>query len=286
MTTPTETGRLCIHVGFGKAASSWLQDVMFNGHPNLNYLGRSCGNYPDWLIKLHYLDDYRFEQERPEISKRVRALLSPDRVNLLSSENFVNPSSIYSQAKRIRETFGSPRIMIVLRHPVSLLESLYKHWVREGLWSLPFEDYLDWSRTPFALPKRKPIFLPDYFYDEVLDYYHRLFSEPDVLVVKYEELVASPTCFMERVGAFLGVLFEDVEARALTKVLEGLPAESVAARRKENMAAFLGRFYEDGAEVGAGLVDERIIGRERVITQDARDRLDAFFAPRCSAYYP
>lgn len=277
-----------IHVGLGKTGTSWLQEKVFSRASSIDYFGKndSTSNYPDWLIKVHYLDDYAYDKEKEGIRALVLSRHQRDaRVSLLSSEPFTNPGSIWAQAKRIQEIFPAPRIILVLRHPLTAIESLYKHNVHEGRWFLDIEEYLDWMRPTYSLLKRKPICLPDFFYDEILDFYSALFGADHLCALKYEDFVTDPNAFVARIGSFVGVDFGDVIELAREKVLEGIPLNQVAEKRVENLRGYIAHSFPHIAEIIDPGSQSRSIAVKEIISDDLAERLTAYLKGKCSAYF-
>lgn len=274
-----------IHVGHGKTATTWLQNKIFPTNPQLNYFGKDENNYPEWLIRLHYLDDYAFEKEKEQIKSFIlsKHLKDPSKVSLLSSEAFTNFTVIISQAKRIKEVFPSPRIILVLRNPISLIESSYKHNVKRGHFFLKIEEYLDWKRTPFALQKRRPIYLPDLFYEEVIDYYYELFGSHNVCVLKYEDFVNEPNDFMARLGSFIGVNFGDVSEVAEEKLREGMPKNLIKTKRIENLRKYISKSFPNIAK--NIVADLESNDSEEIISPELAERLKKYFKGKCSMYF-
>ena len=61
-----------VHIGLERTATTWLQNMIFNSHPEINYLGKTSENYPKWLIEWQYLDDYTFNKSVSRIKERIR----------------------------------------------------------------------------------------------------------------------------------------------------------------------------------------------------------------------
>jgi hypothetical protein len=273
-----------IHIGYGKTGSSWLQEKLFCDHRQIHYFGQTSSFYPKWLMELHYGDEDRFDREKSRIKATIMDAHARDdgRVCLLSSEPFTNFGYLKSQAKRIQAVFPNPRIIMVLRHPIDLIESFYKHNVREGHFFLPIEEYLDWKTLPFALHKRPPVCLPDLFFDDVIDYYAFLFKRENILVLQYEHLANDPNEFASRLGDFIGVDFGDVSRLARERVLPGLALEKIEPTRRQNLDNVLekaGFALRVRPQKTSGL-DETVI-----IDNDLRARLNDYFSPKCSMYF-
>lgn len=193
-----------IHIGIRKSATTWFQEKLFPKLSNIHFVGKRNYYYPQWLKDIHYLDDFAFDRNIEEVISAAKLDLKEGILNVISSEAFTNTSVIFSQACRIKAVFPSAKILITLRDPIDTILSHYKLDVADGIYHLPLEEYLDWSRTPFDLVKRKPIYLPDFFYDEMINLYERLFKEQNVCVLRYEDMLENPKHFFSELDAFMG----------------------------------------------------------------------------------
>lgn len=277
-----------VHVGVQRAASTYLQERVFRGHPGIRYLGRSKPRDPDWLIRWNYADPGRFAEVRDDIAARVREMLRADRLNVLSSENFCLYGGLAAlQAERLGAILPEARIVLVLRDPIDRMLSFHRYAVRKGDLFEPFEASIDWMDPPFVFYKRKPIYLPDYRYDEHIAAYERVFGHERVCVLRYEELEARPERFWASLSAFAGVRLEPREGEdvsgdtALEEAINASPEPaSVSSLRLANLRSAAGRAFP-GARVTTG---EGLPGEEP-IPDELRDRLIAALAGRCGGYY-
>lgn len=257
-----------IHVGYPKTATSWLQEKLFSKNQQLNYLGKTKANYPDWLLDIHYLDEFSFNKKKERLKKFLREQhAKSDKATLISSEAFCNLDAVQQQAQRIKDLFHNPKIILVLRNPVDWLESFYKHKVRIGEFFLDLDDYLDFSRRPFCLHKRKPVFLTDLFYDEVIETYQQLFGKGCLLVLRYEEFKESPNRFVKKIGEFMNVDFGDVSTIAEERINAG-PKISLKEHKERTFEEFKKK---------AKFSDEPI-------PHELREKLKEFFKDKCTLY--
>jgi hypothetical protein len=276
--------RVAIHVGFRKTATTWLQEHIFSNHPKINYLGKTSENYPPWLIRWHYLDDYAYEQEKPDIEKTIKGLLEKDRLNLISSEAFTNTGVIYSQARRIHGISPRAKIIITIRNPIDMIISHYKNDVNDGIYILGLEEYLDWKRTPYDLIKRRPIYLPDFFFDETMDIYTKLFGKRNVCILRYEEMLSSSTSYFHILGEFLQVQFTDPVEKLKMKVNEGVKEYLIKEIIVKNALRFMAKnFPNSAAQISSEDIAVDVDGH--IMTDELRQRLISYFGGRCCGYY-
>lgn len=198
---------LYVHVGRGKTGTSLFQNEIFPHLKELNYIGKSKNNYPKWLIEWHYLDDIKFEKEFPKIKNDLFKKVEKNKINLISSEAFSIYGDIYRQAKRIERVSPNSKIIITLRNPIDSIISFYKYSVKEDHFSKKLENMIDWgdSRTPYVFYKRTPVYIPDYYYDEIIELYKDIFGEDNVCVLKYEDIKVHPEIYFSQLFDFLGI---------------------------------------------------------------------------------
>nr|MDA3788857.1 sulfotransferase domain-containing protein [Desulfobacula sp.] len=119
--------RFYFHVGYGKTATSWLQEIIFSKHEEINYLGKYKSEFPKWILEWSYLDDFMFEEKKGLIKNQLTSLLINEKANLISSESFLRMGSMVNQAKRIKAIAPKSKIIIVLRNPIEIIKSFYKY---------------------------------------------------------------------------------------------------------------------------------------------------------------
>lgn len=272
-----------IHIGLRKTATTWLQDELFSKLDKLNYLGKTDENYPEWLIDLHYLDDYKFEKEKRNIKLEIESLLSSDKINLISSEAFTNTSVIYSQANRIKDLFPKAKILITLRDPIDIIKSHYKLDIQDGINFFELENYLDWERTPFDLFKRKPIYLPDFFYDENIDYYQSLFDKENLLVLKYEDMINNSGYFFESLGGFLDIEIDINKFKLQTKKNESIKKD-LASIKYQNFLNYLSDKMAISIE-DIKIQQDDFKFTDTIMSEELEHKLKLYFKGKCFGYY-
>ncbi len=189
--------KLYIHIGKGKTATTYMQEYFFSKHSKINYIAKSNNNYPQWIIDWHYLDDFHFEKELENIKQILHNNLSEDKINVISSEAFYElGGGWYKQLTRIKKVFPSAKIIITLREPINSIISFIKYNIKTNDYFFKsFQNIIDFYPRPHVYYKRKPIYLPDYFYDEVIHCYEEYFGTKNIKVSKYEELVQNKRFF-------------------------------------------------------------------------------------------
>lgn len=181
--------KVVIHIGKPRCGSTFLQNFFFKKIKSINYLGKTYQKYPSWLKKLHYLDDYYFEINKQNLKKEIYENLVSHKINLISSESFsLWGGGWYNQILRIKSVFNDPTIILIIRNPLDLINSYINYLMIKKEITKPL-DPVEFRRTPYVFYKAKPVFLPDFYYDEQIKFLKKNFSK--VLIIKFENLIKS-----------------------------------------------------------------------------------------------
>jgi len=272
-----------IHVGLARTATTWLQEELFSKLNNVNYIAKTKNNYPQWLINWHYLDDYAFDKNIEDIKFNLNKNINKNQVNILSSEAFTNMSVKYSQAKRIKKIAPNAKIIITLRDPIDLIKSHYKFHIKEGLYFLELDKYLDWKRTPYVLFKRKPFYLPDLFYDEIIEYYQRLFGKENILILKYEDMINNPELYFSKLSEFIGIRIDYKNFQLSKKVNEG-SNKNIAELKFLNFKNFLKSNMNIDINK-LSLKNNQFNFTDTIMSYELRKKLEQYFKGKCFGYY-
>jgi hypothetical protein len=274
-----------LHVGIRKSATTWLQNIFFPRLTGVNYIGKTDTSYPPWLIHWHYWDDFEFAKRFGEIVRAIENVARQGLINLISSEAFTNTAAIWSQAHRIKKLLPDARIIITLRDPVEVLISHYKLDVSDGHYHLPLEAYLDWSRTPFDLVKRSPLYLPDFFYDEMIALYCELFGAHNVCILRYEDMINSPSLYFSALSSFLRVSFpSEMAPHMQTRLNAGAQDQVTRLERSRNIRRYLSSHYP-AVSLGLGDTDFLTNIEEEIVSPELRKKLERYFSGKCFGYY-
>jgi hypothetical protein len=279
-----EAAKIYIHIGFRRTATTCLQNVVFNRNEGINYIAKTGDNYPKWLIEWHYLDDYAFEKWKEKIKDTLFSLLDGGKINLISSEAFTNTGVIYSQALRIKAIVPDARIIMTLRDPVEMVKSHYRGDVSEGVAHLELKEYLDWKRTPFVIGKRRPIYLPDFFFTEAVDFYKELFGEKNLCILKYEDMVRRPDDFFNQLGSFMGTRFHDVREKLGIRLNEGTSEKKLQGKRADNFLNFIKKHFP-AASGKVSLEDLKKDVGGVILDDDTERRLKQYYRGKAWDYY-
>ena len=204
-----EENKIILHVGRPRTATNWLQKAVFPHFEGLSYVAkRTEAYYPseEWLLRWHYLDDYKFNKQKVIIVQELRKRLDKNKVNLLSSTAFSQfGGAWYTQALRCKAVVPNAKIMIVFRDPLESLLSYYKRLIIHDCLYSSLCDSIDFTDTPLAFYRRKCIYINDYFYNDIVQHYCELFGKEKVGIFKYENLKDSCVAYLDSVRNFMGI---------------------------------------------------------------------------------
>ncbi|MEM9137844.1 MAG: sulfotransferase [Cyanobacteria bacterium P01_F01_bin.42] len=109
-------------------------------------------------------------------------------------------------AERIQHYLGSPKIIVILRNPVSRAYSSYLHLVRDGQETLSFEAALEVEaeRIRDNWPPLWHYQQRGYYFQQLQPYFDR-FGPSQIRVFLFEDLVNNPTQLMKELFEFLEI---------------------------------------------------------------------------------
>jgi hypothetical protein len=178
--------KVFIHVGLHKTGTTFLQNEVFPKIPNINYQ-----RHVDLTTKV----------EQGELN-----LFSDENLDGGSYRLFSNPKDRYTIAYNLRQMFPTAKIIISIRNTDSWLISAYKQYTL-AYWGYTFQQY-------FSKFNKDGLDFTSY-----INYLRKLFGEKNVSVMKYEDLIADPTAFVDCICSFMGVETPVFESK---KVYESL----------------------------------------------------------------
>lgn len=204
-----------IHLGLHKTGTTTLQHQLFPACAEVNLLTTLDDTVRRFVRGVTRTDPLYYDAEA------ARALLAPrmsnDRLNLLSNESLSGPP--YAGAIEIGLDHRSPvlanlaasfpdaRAMIVLRRQDHLARSFYRQYLKSGGTRR--------ARTFFGLSNddKGPIMSPDRFrFARYVDALCEAFPA-GVLILAFEQFIAEPAIYLQRIGEFLEVTLPEVELR-------------------------------------------------------------------------
>jgi hypothetical protein len=202
---PRDTDRApLVHVGYHKAASTWLQRSVF-GAP-----GGACApvltlhESIDLFVRPHALE-WNAEAVRVRIDPPIAKALADGQVPVLSNEEFSgNPHAggfgSVEIAERLARCIPAARILFVVRRQPDAIVSTYKQFVRRG-GTLSPRQYFDTDASHFRFRRFR---LGHWEYDRLVSRYVELFGASRVLVLPIELLRHDRAEFLDTLGRFCG----------------------------------------------------------------------------------
>lgn len=275
--------KLLVHVGYPKTATTLLQNQFFNKLSSVNYLGKTNDDYPQWLIDFAYADDHYFEEIASSLKEMISAQMDAKRLNIVSSEAFTRFGGVnFNTARRIKRLFPDACILLTIRNPLNVICSFFKHQVIYERSCLDYDQLIDFERSPLVHYKRKPIYLPDLFYNEVVDFYAKLFGDENVIVAKYEEYTADESVMCGLFEEHFSVGCDEVKGYLSIKMRCGPSAETISEKLASNIEAVLNGY--DCCEISRDKISEYVRSRytlggalERKITDIARGNVSRYY---------
>ena len=192
-----------LHVGYTKAASTWLQKCLFNDAGS-GFAMVDRRRFVDVFMRPHPLD---FDPCR--VSTALGPLLAeasgPGLTTVISEEGLSgDPHSggwgAKDLAERLHAVFPDSRVLVVIREQRDAIASTYKQYVRVGGACTP-EACLQPPTHEYSIHW----FDFDFFsYHRLIELYQALFGPDRVLVLTFEEFRRDPQSFAARLFGFVG----------------------------------------------------------------------------------
>ena len=271
--------RPLIHIGYPKAASTWLQQVIFKDENSGFYAPWGLPSY-ETLDRFINISPFHFSAEsvrqafQPKLDEASKKNLIP-----VLSEEFLTGHQVSSKywgkevADRLYSVFPDGRILMFIREQKSIILSSYRQYVRRG-GSATLSRFLGTQKN--RKPGIGPICRLDYFeYDRIIDYYQTLFGSENVLVIPFEQLKISSRDVSQKILEFAGARGNPDDRKVAKNV--GLKGGTLAFRQKinnfcvppENMYSTHGRIWRLGYKLSETV--------EKFLPQKYHDRAEANF---------
>ncbi|MGH9246590.1 MAG: hypothetical protein ACRD29_20225 [Acidimicrobiales bacterium] len=221
-----------LHVGYAKAASTWLQRFLFdNGAAGFGAVDRRI--ILERLIHPHPFDfDARkaLEELRPHLGEAsARGAVPVVSAETLCGNAHSGGRDAKELAGRLHTLFPDSPVLIVIREQRAMIASTYKQFVRVGGACPPA-----WYLQP-PPDRRVPGFDFDHFaYHRLIAHYRELFGGELVLVLPFEEFRIAPDEFARKVIEAAGGALRD-ELPFSTRVKGALSPYAVAVRSRLNL---------------------------------------------------
>jgi hypothetical protein len=153
---------------------------------------------------------------------------------------FASPSA----RARVARTLPHAKLVVIFRHPVQRLVSMYRMKRAYGMFGWSLEEALD----------RDPELIASSRYATHLRQWRRLFSEKQICVALFDELTIEPQAFVDRVARFLGIHPFPLRQAQLERVYSAarmtMPRSQLATRTAASMADWCKARRFDGVVAG------------------------------------
>lgn len=233
-----------VHVGYPKAASTWLQTFFFPGkdkriRPLMKRGQQSSGNYNKSGGQLFYspelplLDEqlskyvYPYFFDTKGAIKELQKATDPDAmVTVISNEAwaghpFSGGVTYYEYASRIKSVVPQAKILIVVRRQEDMILSVYAHFMRVCGGRCNLKKFLT-ARFHNQMPWHNPLY---YCYHILVNEYVKLFGRKNILVLPAELLSRG------RQHEFVGSIYRFLDMAPVD--LEGLDCPANVRNYKE-----------------------------------------------------
>lgn len=243
-----------VHIGFAKTATTTLQRGVFARHSGLGYAAAperggangASGAMAELRRRLQQPDDGGFDLAhcRRLYEARIAPLACAGRPLLLSDEDFSFQGSIdqgldaervvgrIEKAERLRAVLGPARVLLVVRHPVDWMRSLYLQKLRGYGKKFHRIDRFDrWLAAHWERRAERASHASNLRYFELADAYSQLFGRENTTVLAYEELVRAPEAFLAALARCV-----DLDEQEAVRLFRAAGRENATLTRRQHVA--------------------------------------------------
>jgi Sulfotransferase family len=267
---------MLIHIGYPKAASTWLQNIVFSDEKSGFFApwGLPSGEATEQFV---IANAFKFSAETarqtfaPGLAEAKRRNLVP----AISQETLIGSQirGCYwgkEVADRLAATFPNAKILIVIREQKATILSSYREHIKMGE-TTTLDRFI-------GADDRKPGFGPpcqlDYLeYDRPIAYYHQLFGSKNVLVLPFELLKHNLQNFGQKILDFAGLDTQSNYSKTAENV--GCKGATLELRRKLNFFCQGGDFSGNKPPITWRIAQKISAASDRLIPQSQHDRSEA-----------
>ncbi len=234
-------GRVVLHIGVPKTATTSLQRLVFSHLPGIVYLGKPFfhgksanerDTNPDRLdsdIIRAVRDQDSIGYNGSDLKRRIDAHLAAGgagAVTLLSEEGLTSAGGADRGliAARLHELFGDADIVITIRNQLTCLPSLFLHHMRKG--TFPVQSFNDWVRDGLASQRSAGAadnwMVRQHDYYALYELYRRVFPNSRIFVLLYEQMRGENAPFASQIAEIL-----EVDKNDVARLLKGAGEENV-----------------------------------------------------------
>lgn len=214
-----DTYRIIIHPGFAKAMTTFVQEVLFCGHSQINHIGKQywdarlpkeiCFETADLIREIAGKDaiDYDAGKMKTSFDRIVENRFMARSVNTLSDEALTYACNADRQkiALRLKALMPNAKVLFTIRNQFTLLVSAF-FWLRFTKLGIPgtFAGWIEASKEIYN-DIYDDFFLRQYRYFEVIEAYKDIFGKDNILVLPIESFAADHEAACGKIADFLGV---------------------------------------------------------------------------------
>lgn len=225
------------HVGYPYAGSELIQKQILARLPRIDYLGRyEIDDSNNIVADISEQFKHIPYQENPKIVKLYRSIVAIDSLSydsgnargllkeiarkceypqaIFSWENVtsvkLNAPDITVKAQRIRELFPEIKILIMIREPKEIIQSVYTDSPVDPTISGSQEEISMESWLELASNAAEFSLLDSLHFDKVVELYCSLFRKANLMVLPFEMLMQDPGEFSKRLGGFCSIEKEEL----------------------------------------------------------------------------
>ena len=192
-----------VHVGLPKTGSTWLQKTFFPEHDEIQILGMASRftKFRPFNPVIKYLYSSNFSTETfNEKFNKYEGLIENNKMIGVSDESLsgfpIDIDNAFYTPNNIKSVFGDVKVIIILRNPISFLNSAYIQSIRSGKTTVNLESFFDDKNTRAKLVERLD-------YKKLLKVYKELFSS--VLVLPFELFLDDRETYLSIICDFLEI---------------------------------------------------------------------------------
>ena len=205
-----------IHPGFGKTATTFLQENVFHHQKNINCIGRPyySSNRKNNLFFCEEIQKNSCFYESRVAQKLFKKIYKPKMVNILSDETL--GSSCYNNEDvivRIQKFFPNAKIFFTIRNQFDSIKSYYPNHGRILKYApMPFKGrfikFKDWF--DYEIENLPNNFLGLIQYEPLVKLFEKYFGRKNISIFLHEELISNQDIFLGKLHELLNVDLKSV----------------------------------------------------------------------------
>ena len=212
---------IILHMGYPKTATTLLQANVFSVDTNLNFLGPNQDVIAELVKRCRVLSDDEFDQAKVGIRENLAAVLSQDKLNVISHEHLldvkefsfpggVDLSRAFVRVHELLASFGDVKVMFFIRKHDEMLKS----YCSEHFMSMIYYNFTVKSVRRLVNREqsvRKVFLLNQFRYFETYNFLCNQVGESRVKLFLYEEFRDNADKVLRDVYSFMGVAFNPAD---------------------------------------------------------------------------